>query len=83
MHTKENTPIAQDESAVADLIDALAVGDGSDLVRELARSALQELIELEASPPTPDKCSIAGRESRSRVDRQMVPSLILPPSRVK
>ena len=36
--------MALDESAVADLIDALAVGEGTDLVRELARWALQELI---------------------------------------
>ena len=41
--------MALDESAVADLIDALAVGEGTDLVRELARWALQELIELEAA----------------------------------
>jgi putative transposase len=41
--------MALDESAVADLIDALAVGEGADLVRELARWALQELIELEAA----------------------------------
>jgi putative transposase len=49
VHTKENTPMALDESAVSDLIDALAVGEGTDLVRELARWALQELIELEAT----------------------------------
>jgi transposase-like protein len=49
VHTKEDTPMALDESAVADLIDALAVGEGTDLVRELARWALQQLIELEAA----------------------------------
>ena len=41
--------MALDESAVSDLIDALAVGEGTDLVRELARWALQELIEAEAA----------------------------------
>jgi len=41
--------MALDESAVSDLIDALAAGEGTDLVRELARWALQELIELEAA----------------------------------
>ncbi|MCP4383612.1 MAG: IS256 family transposase [Hyphomicrobiales bacterium] len=41
--------MALDESAVADLIDALAAGEGTDFVRELARWALQELIELEAA----------------------------------
>ncbi len=38
-----------DDSAVSELIDALAVGDGTDLVRELAGWALQQLIEAEAS----------------------------------
>ncbi len=41
--------MALDESAIADLIDALAVGEGTDLVRELAGWALQQLIELEAA----------------------------------
>ena len=41
--------MALDESAVSDLIDALAVGEGTDLVRELAGWALQQLIELEAA----------------------------------
>ncbi len=40
--------MALDESALNELFDALAVGDGIDLVRELARWALQELIEAEA-----------------------------------
>ena len=40
--------MALPESAVAELLDALSVGDGTDLVRELARWALQELIEAEA-----------------------------------
>jgi putative transposase len=49
VHTKENTPMALDESAVSDLLDALAVGEGTDLVRQLAQWALQQLIEVEAS----------------------------------
>jgi len=49
VHTKENTPMALDESAVSDLLDALTTGEGTDLVRELAQWALQQLIEVEAS----------------------------------
>lgn len=41
--------MALDESALNELFDALAVGDGTDLVRELARWALQQLIEAEAA----------------------------------
>ena len=41
--------MALSESAVSDLLDALRVGEGSDLVRELALWALQQLIEAEAS----------------------------------
>lgn len=41
--------MALSESAVSDLLDALRVGDGTDLVRELAQWALQQLIEAEAS----------------------------------
>src|SRR3954463_3454590 len=37
------------ESALSELLAALNAGDGVDLVRELARWALQELIEAEAS----------------------------------
>ena len=37
VHTKEITPMALDESAVSDLLDALRVGEGTDLVRELAQ----------------------------------------------
>lgn len=33
VHTEENTPMALDESAVADLTDALGVGEGTDQVR--------------------------------------------------
>ena len=40
--------MALSESAVEELLAALAVGEGTDLVRELARWAVQELIELEA-----------------------------------
>jgi putative transposase len=49
VHTKEITPMALEESAVSVLLDALRVGEGTDLVRELAQWALQQLIEAEAS----------------------------------
>jgi hypothetical protein len=49
VHTKENTPIALNESAVSALLDALRVREGTVLVRELAQWALQQLIEAEAS----------------------------------
>jgi len=49
VHTKEDTPMALDESAVSELLDALAVGEGTDLVRQLAQWALQALIEAEAT----------------------------------
>src|SRR5687767_10824113 len=41
--------MALDESAVAQLLDAISVGESTDLVRELARWPLQQLIELEAA----------------------------------
>ncbi len=41
--------MALDDSAVAALLDALRVGEGTDLVRELAQWALQQLIEAEAT----------------------------------
>ena len=41
--------MALSESALSDLLASLQVGDGVDLVRELARWALQELIEAEAA----------------------------------
>ncbi len=41
--------MALDESAVSDLLDALRAGEGTDLVRELAQWALQQLIEAEAT----------------------------------
>lgn len=41
--------MALDESALSELLDALRVGDGVDLIRELARWTLQELIEAEAA----------------------------------
>jgi len=49
VHTKEITPMALSESAVSVLLDALRVGEGTDLVRELAQWALQQLIEVEAT----------------------------------
>jgi putative transposase len=48
-HHKEITPMALEESAVSDLLDALRTGEGTDLVRELAQWALQQLIEAEAT----------------------------------
>ena len=41
--------MALSESALSDLLASLQAGDGVDLVRELARWALQELIEVEAT----------------------------------
>lgn len=41
--------MALDESAVSDLLDALDVGEGTDLVRQLAQWALQQLINAEAA----------------------------------
>lgn len=41
--------MALDESAVSDLLDALRVGEGTDLVRELAQWALQQLIDSDAT----------------------------------
>ena len=41
--------MALEESAVNELLDALSVGEGTDLVRELAQWALQQLIEAEAT----------------------------------
>ena len=37
------------ESAVSDLLDALRVGENTDVVRELAQWALQQLIDAEAA----------------------------------
>lgn len=41
--------MALDESAVSDLLAALRTGEGTDLVRELAQWALQQLIDVEAA----------------------------------
>ena len=41
--------MALDESAVSVLLDALDVGEGTDLVRQLAQWALQQLIDAEAT----------------------------------
>ena len=49
VHTTEITPTALDESAGSDLLDALTTGAGTDLVRELAQWALQQLIEAGAT----------------------------------
>ncbi len=42
VHTEETTPMALSDSALSELLDALRVGDGTDLVRELAQWALQQ-----------------------------------------
>ena len=52
--------MALSESALSDLLASLQVADGVDLVRELARWALQELIEAEAAAAIG-----AGRYERS------------------
>ena len=41
--------MALEESAVEGLLDALRVGEGTDLVRTLAEWALQQLIDTEAA----------------------------------
>ena len=51
--------MALSDSALSELFDALRVGDGTDLVRELAQWALQALIDVEAA----DKIG-AGRYER-------------------
>ena len=56
--------MALDESALSDLLASLQAGDGVDLVRELARCALQELIEVEAS-------SVIGAGRYERSDARM------------
>ena len=52
--------MALSESALSDLLASLQAADGVDLVRELARWALQELIEVEATAAVG-----AGRYERS------------------
>lgn len=41
--------MALSDSAMSELLDAIRVGEGTDLIRELARWVLQELIEAEAA----------------------------------
>jgi transposase-like protein len=41
--------MALSDSSRSELLNALRVGDGTDLVRELAQWALQQLIEAEAA----------------------------------
>ena len=52
--------MALSESGLSDLLASLQAADGVDLVRELARWALQELIEVEAAAAIG-----AGRYERS------------------
>ena len=60
VHTEETTPMALSDSALSELLDALRVGDRTDLVRELAQWALQALIDAEAA-----QAIGAGRYERS------------------
>ena len=53
--------MALDEFAVSELLTALRVGEGTDLVRELAEWALQQLIEVEAS-------AVIGADAWERTD---------------
>ncbi len=53
--------MALSDSALSEPLDALCVGDGTDLVRELAQWALQQLIEAEAA----EKIGV-GRYERSK-----------------
>jgi len=47
---KENTPMTTlDQPDVSGLLDALRAGDGVDLIRDLLRLSLQELVEAEAA----------------------------------
>lgn len=52
--------MALPDSALSELLDALRVGEGTDLVRELAQFGLQQLIDLEAT-----EAIGAGRYERS------------------
>lgn len=47
--TKENTPMALSQFDVSELLAALRAGDGLDLIRDLVRLVLQELVESEAA----------------------------------
>ncbi len=49
VQTEEITPMALFDSALSELLDALRVSDGTDLVRELAQSALAQPIDAEAT----------------------------------
>jgi putative transposase len=41
--------MALDESVLSELLAAVDAGDGGDLIRDLARWALQQLIDVEAT----------------------------------
>ena len=49
VHTKEITPTALSESAIDELMNALDAGVGIDLIRDLVRWLVQELIEAGAA----------------------------------
>ena len=68
--------MALSDSALCDLVASLQAGDGVDLVRELARWALQELIEAEATTAIGagrsccSSASLAASKRASRVARK-------------
>jgi putative transposase len=47
--TREETPMALDDSALSELLEMFRSGEGVDLIRESVRLVLQELIETEAA----------------------------------
>ena len=61
VHTKEITPMALEDSAVSELPAALRVGEGTNLVRELAQWALQQMIEAEADAGRVQGVTATGR----------------------
>jgi putative transposase len=52
VHIKENTPMAIEESALSELLDAIKVGESTDLVRAVVEWGMQALIEAEATAET-------------------------------
>jgi len=64
VHNEEVTAMALSDSALSEPLDAVRVGDGTDLVRELAQRTLEQLIEAEASAKIG-----AGRYERSEARR--------------
>lgn len=69
--------MAPEESALSALLDALRVGEGTDLVRELAQWALQQLIDAEAVGVTVGAGDDVGLVGPSRVQRNDQRSFVL------